>query len=96
MKTKITITDVIEYLNELTRLDPDALTRLVEARVPCNEAIAEHPTAQVGVVAQRPGYEFGVLGLLNGMFGVDEEGWGPIMAVFTADRLVEFRRTEHN
>ena len=39
----------IDILNEALSLDPQAIKDLVNARVACNEAMADHPTIQVGI-----------------------------------------------
>jgi len=94
MKQSITITEVINYLNELADIDREAIRNLVNARVRCTETLSVHPTAQVGIVNATEGtYEIGMLGLLNGVFGVDEQGYGPIMAMFSEEgALIGFRR----
>ena len=71
---------IIEYLNELLELDRPAVAAMIANRVPCNVALAGHPTCQV--VRQQRGYNVGLLGVLNGLCGVDERGWGPIAACF--------------
>lgn len=93
MRESITITEAINYLNELANIDRKAICDLVNARVRCTETLAAHPTAQVGAVESATDkYEIGMLGLLNGMFGVDQHGWGPIMAIFGEDGdLIGFR-----
>jgi hypothetical protein len=35
---------VVARLNEFLKVDPKAIEDLIEARVPCNEALADHPT----------------------------------------------------
>ena len=72
---------VVDYLNELKMFDSLAMAALVGIRVPCNKALALHPTCQV---AEYYGSNVvGLLGVLNGLCGIDEEtGFGPIAAVF--------------
>lgn len=72
---------IVDYLNGLVELDKPAVAALISNRVPCNEGLAHHPTCQV--VAQNGGMFVGLLGLLNGLCGINEEGWGPIAASFT-------------
>ena len=63
---------VIGFLNEVVKADPKALHDLIEARVPCNEALTYHPTIQASAVDPddlSKGYQVGVLGLLNGIIG---------------------------
>lgn len=55
----------LEVLNDALKRDADAITALVNARVPCNDRLARHPSIRIGE------YEgvcrVGVLGLLNGI-----------------------------
>lgn len=78
------VDDVIKFLNELLELDRPAIAALIANRVPCNEALGMHPTVQVG--AQHGGYHVGLLGILNGYFGVFDDGprvgAGAITAIF--------------
>lgn len=91
-KPSVTVAEVVALLNELTAMDPAAMHALVESRVACNESIADHPTVQVCVPGNEGGstYEFGVLGLLNGLFGTDDLSYGAISASFEEGRLVRF------
>ena len=83
VKESITPQDVVNLLNEVLALDPKAMNSLMIQRVPCNPALAEHPSVQVGIDGGG-GYCFGVLGLFNGLFGSYDEGehkgWGTIVA----------------
>jgi len=76
----VSITKVIDYLNELLELDRPAVAALIANRIPCNREMADHPSVQVS--SQHGGYHVGMLGILNGIFGIDEEGFGGIVAVF--------------
>lgn len=77
----VTKEQAVTLLNEIHALDPSVLQNLVSHRVPCNEALANHPTVQVGLVDGEDGkFEVGILGIINGLFGVDEKGWGFIAA----------------
>lgn len=76
----VTIDHVIEVLNEALLIDPEAIQSLLAIRVPCNQKLADHPTIQV---MERNGkYTVGVLGLLNGIFGADENGCGYLAGEF--------------
>lgn len=91
----VAVDKTIEFLNQLLELDPVAVSALVERRVPCNEALAVHPTVQV--CSEGSEYRVGLLGVLNGLFGVDQELWGPISAQYNEDdleRVVGFVRTD--
>jgi len=82
LREVVTIDDTIEFLNHLLQVDPTALYALVESRVHCNEALALHPTVQVCDYGSESGPKVGLLGLLNGIFGTESDGGGPIAAVF--------------
>jgi len=98
IKESITIQDVLEVLNRAHTADPDAMCALVNARVPCNEALANDPTIQVGHPNDDPskGYEVGLVGVLNGLFGADAENWGTIAyeveqyEVATCSKILKF------
>jgi len=84
-KPSVAIDDVIALLNEALTLDPLWMSAMVAERKLCNTALAAHPAIQVGRQGEfgvAPGsYAAGLLGLLNGIFGTDEDGWGAIAAV---------------
>jgi hypothetical protein len=77
MKEVVTIQDVIDLLNKLIYWDQSTAQRLLTHREPCNPFIALHPTIQVG--KDEPGNTvIGIMGILNGLFGVRDDGRGPI------------------
>jgi hypothetical protein len=82
---QITIEQVIDKLNEFLILDKAAIKQLIEYRVPCNEAMKNHKTIQVLVDEDGRNARVGLLGILNGFFGVEEDGWGKICASFDED-----------
>ncbi len=94
IREQINIAHVLNVLNEALRADPKGMAALIEARVPCNKKLSRHPTIQVlQTDADDPnkGYIFGVLGLLNGLFGMDHGGMGCIAAKFDDDgNLLQF------
>lgn len=92
IRETVTIDDVIKYLNELVYLDRKAIETLSDFRVDCNEKIANHPTVQV--VQKDNKFSVGLIGLLNGLFGIREDGWGEITAVYIDDMLWHFERTD--
>ncbi|KKN88349.1 hypothetical protein LCGC14_0249120 [marine sediment metagenome] len=73
---------IVDYLNGLLELDRPAVAALIANRVPCNKALADHPTCQV--VAQHGSCHVGLLGILNGLCGKDKRGWGGIVVVFSS------------
>jgi hypothetical protein len=90
IKPFVTPAEAAQLLNEAWAADPRALEHLLRARVVCNETLANHPTIQVmghpvdGInpeIPQGAKYAVGLLGLINGMFGTDENGVGPIQAM---------------
>ena len=81
----MSVDDAIAYLNELIELDRPAIAALIANRVPCNQVLADHPTAQCG--ARHGGFTIGMLGVLNGLFGVDDDKRGYITFVFEDGNL---------
>lgn len=75
---------MIERLNDMAKCDPLAFWFLLCMRVPCNQALAEHPTCQVG--ASNGGMVVGFIGILNGIVGNYDDGpkkgWGAIAAEY--------------
>ncbi len=72
---------VVELLNGMLEMDRPAVGALIANRVPCNRELADHPTVQVG--RQHGGFHVGLLGIVNGICGIDDAtGWGAITAVF--------------
>lgn len=71
--------NAIKTLNDAFNSDPDAISKLFEYRVTCNEQLANHPLIQV---REEDNGEFtvGILGILNGIFGKDNKGVGYIKA----------------
>lgn len=84
---------VVAFLNELLELDRPAIAALISNRVPCNARLAEHPDVQVGV--QHGGFNVGLLGLLNGLCGAREDGYGLIQAIYEGDSPTELRDLVH-
>jgi hypothetical protein len=89
----------IAVLNEIHQADPTVLPALVAYRVPCNRALADHPTVQVGLRDGAlkddldTGYEVGLLGILNGIFGiVPSTSWGHIAVRYEGGQFTGFVR----
>src|SRR6185437_9340415 len=86
------VTKMIDYLNTLVAIDPEAMDALVHARVPCNRNMAYHPTVQIQAIEDN--FRVGIIGILNGFFGTYEDGpkkgWGAIRAIFDEHKLVGF------
>lgn len=78
LKQSVTPQEVCDLLNELLKLDYDCIHKLLSHREVCNDLVANHPTVQV---QQRCGDEFpsvGIVGIINGLFGISEEGMGAL------------------
>lgn len=75
------IQQAVELLNELLRLEPQAISDLFRHRVKfTSQELADHPTVQVGIAdnAKYKGdgsdvFDLGILGLLNGIFGTETD-----------------------
>ncbi len=80
---RVSLKQAVALLNGIHELDPTVLPALIEYRVPCNQELAEHPTVQVGV--KDGGWEVGILGILNGLFGTMKDGHGYITAELLRD-----------
>jgi len=92
IKETISIDDAINLLNEMISLDKPAVAALLANRIPCNELVASHESIQVH--KQHGGYWVGLIGVINGIFGFDEDGWGPIAYSFDSNGdLIRFLRT---
>lgn len=65
-----TTASIVELLNEMLSLDPDATEALVEMRVPVNKDILDHPRLVVGGPEGRP--RIGILGVLNALAADDD------------------------
>ena len=80
----------VDLLNEMIEVDPGAVNELVNARVRCNDRLADHPSVQVG--ASGEAYEVGLIGVLNGLCGAYDsgprQGWGAVAVIFGADGRV--------
>ena len=70
---------IVDFLNELMLDDKDAVQALFDSRVQCNKALANHPTVQV--LNDNGKYSVSILGILNGIVGSRENGWGAIASV---------------
>lgn len=98
----VTLREVIHLLNNLIALDPIAVKNLVENRVVCNESLCEHETVQTMFDPERKVCLVGVLGVINGLFGVYDDGpkkgYGAIEAVYSDDKdekILRFRRVKN-
>lgn len=89
----VTIEDAIKVLNRAFEADPLAMDALRSAKVPCNDALANDPEIQVGICNRRKEavqetnyYGVGFLGVVNGLFGIDDRtGYGAIAMSYDVD-----------
>jgi hypothetical protein len=80
LKNTVTLDEAIAYLNDLLQCDQRAITELAITRVSCNDLLRDHETAQIHVDGNQQNF-IGLLGVINGLFGVDENGFGSIAAI---------------
>ena len=80
IKPSATIKDVINLLNEAVKLDQQAMENLVSTRVECNTQLLNHPTIQC-----TSDNRVGLLGVINGIFGIDDRFTGVIAASYNDD-----------
>jgi len=92
---------LIDFLNQLLKVDRDAIEELLETRVSCNQQLANHPTVQVLAELHDGVWQnhVGLLGILNGFCGAynsgPKKGWGPIGAMYDGGKLVCFERLKN-
>jgi len=80
-----TVEHAVKVLQRAFEADPDAISKLVRNRVKCNCALSKDPSIQVAPTGSDGilgGWHVGLLGIINGIFGVDEESWGAIAAKY--------------
>ena len=71
----------IHVLNQAVALEPEGMSELLFHRVSIGRELADHPTIQCRNAGREPDtYEVSALGLINGLFGADENDWGFIYA----------------
>ena len=84
----------IRVLNEALELDPIAINQIFGAYVYVNEALADHPTIQVGRLNDGKQNSLRFLGLINGICGADIDDWGFVCVHYDeSNRIIRFGRT---
>lgn len=77
---------IIKFFNQILELDPDAIKKLIWERVNINWELAQHPDLFVLVEGDENGNPInprvGLLGILNGLTGSHDTGWGHVGAEF--------------
>ena len=112
----VSVNEVIQFLNEVLQIDSDAINKLLTIRVPCNEKLDNHESVQTFCVPfkgkekddkPRPISVVGILGIINGMFGINSDKFGSIMimierktgkaikfGLIDAERMLDFKKQE--
>jgi hypothetical protein len=92
---EVSVQGVVDLLNEALRMDEHGVSDLVDERITVNKFLANHPTIQC-VDTGRGRYEVGLLGFLNGLFGIDEAKMGAIEKVMDekTKRVIGFKVRE--
>ncbi len=88
VKSSVKIQETVDFLNSLLTIDRVVITALFSVRISCNKDMADHPTVQVG--AEGNYYQVGMIGILNGLFGSDKNGWGHISAEYDNGTIKNF------
>jgi len=90
IKESITIKETVAFLNELLEYDSYVISALFSTRIICNKYLADHKTVQVRQLGKDV-FQVGIIGILNGLFGIDEYGWGHIVADYDNGKITGFR-----
>lgn len=78
LKESVSVQDVCDLLNEMLKADYGCVEALVSYRAMCSDIIADHPTIQVRKFKDDEFPTVGILGILNGLFGIREDGMGAL------------------
>lgn len=80
----VAVKDIIATLNEIHKLDSELTTNMVLHRFPCNAEIKNHKTVQAHCYgdASVESPKVGLLGILNGLVGIDKNHFGAIAGDF--------------
>ena len=94
IKQSITVQDICVLLNEMLVLDYSCVHSLVMHRVICNEEIEDHETIQVQQHKNDEHCKVGMIGILNGVFGI-EKGRCPICYEIEDGRILKFKQSQN-
>jgi hypothetical protein len=89
VKDSVTIKEMVDFLNELLEYDSYAISALFSTRIMCNRHLAGHESVQVGQLG-KDAFQVGMVGVLNGLFGSDEYGWGHFGVNYDDGKIIEF------
>jgi hypothetical protein len=81
----------VTVLNRALESDPDAIRALFAHRVECNEKLADDPSIQVRAL-EGEATTLGMLGLINGLVGTTDDGFGLIATEVEKDDLNHIHR----
>lgn len=93
LKESVSVQNVCDLLNEILLKDYDCAHALVSSRVQCNQAIADHASIQVQQYKDDVFPKVGVLGFLNGLFGIRDDGMGAICMEIDNGKILSFKQT---
>jgi hypothetical protein len=85
-KDSVTVQEVCDLLNEMLKMDYSCTHALINNRVQCNQALADHPTVQVRQYEKNHLPKVGLLGILNGLFGPQ----GQIRMIVDENKILSF------
>ena len=88
IKKNVTPKEAIGLLNEMLKIDRIVTESLFNTRIACNKKLANHSSIQVTQITKNFCL-VGLLGVLNGMFGIDKDGWGCICMDLTEYNKIE-------
>lgn len=77
VKQELGLQEMVDRLNDMLVVDPVAVNALFNTRIMCNKAFGGHPAVQTAAYGGKGGpCCVGIIGIINGLFGADEDGWG--------------------
>jgi hypothetical protein len=93
-KIKISLQSIIDNLNSILECDKKSIEELIEHRITCTMELAKHPTVQVLYNDAIKSNTVGFLGMLNGVLGAREDGFGYVTALCDeAGHIIKFEIT---
>lgn len=70
----ISLSDVIEKLNNMLAVDPDAISSIFKSRYFCNQELSSEMDLEEYTEFENTKYVIGILSLLDSFFGKKEDG----------------------
>lgn len=90
----VTLDEILDRLNSALEADRKAVSYLITHKICCNDKLADHPTVQCGML-NKDQYTIGMLGIINGIIGIKDDGYGYICANIDENGIVlEFVATQ--